>query len=255
MSAGRPPMDFSGKRIWVTGAGQGIGYETAAQFAALGGDVVGMDKSFSASNYPFATALLDVAERDQVQSVCRALLNERPRLDVLVSAAGVLRLGLTEELSFDDWTACLNVNASGPFHLFQQIIPQFKRQRSGAIVSIASNAARTPRTRMSAYCASKAALRSLTQCVGLELAPYGVRCNLVSPGSTDTAMQRAMWRSADGEKQVIAGDPESFKLGIPLGKIAAPEEIASAVVFLASDLASHITLQDLVVDGGATLAA
>lgn len=255
MSAGRPAMDFSGKRIWVTGAGQGIGYETAAQFAALGGDVVGLDKSFSASNYPFATALLDVAERDHVQSVCRALLNERPRLDVLVSAAGVLRLGLTEELSFDDWTACLNVNASGPFHLFQQIIPQLKRQRSGAIVSIASNAARTPRTRMSAYCASKAALRSLTQCVGLELAPYGVRCNLVSPGSTDTAMQRAMWRSADGEKQVVAGDPESFKLGIPLGKIAAPEEIASAVVFLASDLASHITLQDLVVDGGATLAA
>ncbi len=255
MSAGRSPMDFSGKRIWVTGAGQGIGYETAAQFVALGGDVVGLDKSFSASNYPFATALLDVAERDHVQSVCSALLKERPRLDVLVSAAGVLRLGLAEELSFDDWTACLNVNVSGPFHLFQQVIPQFKRQRSGAIVSIASNAARTPRMLMSAYCASKAALRSLTHCVGLELAPYGVRCNLVSPGSTDTAMQRAMWRSADGARRVIAGDPESFKLGIPLGKIAAPEEIASAVVFLASDLASHITLQDLVVDGGATLAA
>ncbi len=255
MSAGRSLMDFSGKRIWVTGAGQGIGYETAAQFAALGGDVVGLDKSFSASDYPFATALLDIAERDHVQCVCSALLKERPRLDVLVSAAGVLRLGLTEELSFDDWTACLNVNVSGPFHLFQQVIPQFKRQRSGAIVSIASNAARAPRMLMSAYCASKAALRSLTQCVGLELAPYGVRCNLVSPGSTDTAMQRAMWRSADGARQVIAGDPESFKLGIPLGKIAAPEEIASAVVFLASDLASHITLQDLVVDGGATLAA
>jgi len=248
-------MDFSGKRIWVTGAGQGIGYRTAATFAALGGDVVGLDKRFSASNYPFATMLLDVSEREQAQSVCRALLKERPRLDVLVSAAGVLRLGLTEELSFDDWAACMSVNASGPFHLFQETIPQFKRQRSGAIVSVASNAARTPRMLMSAYCASKAALRSLTQCVGLELAPYGVRCNLVSPGSTDTAMQREMWRSADGEKQVIAGDPGSFKLGIPLGKIAAPEEIASAVVFLASDLASHITLQDIVVDGGATLAA
>jgi len=68
-------------------------------------------------------------------------------------------------------------------------------------------------------------------------------------------MQRSMWRSADGEGQVIAGDLGSFKLGIPLGKIATPEEIASAIVFLASDLASHITLQDLVVDGGATLAA
>lgn len=91
--------------------------------------------------------------------------------------------------------------------------------------------------------------------MGLELAPYGARCNLVSPGSTDTAMQRSMWRSADGDKQVIAGDPGSFKLGIPLGKIAVPEEIASAVAFLASDLASHISLQDLVVDGGATLSA
>jgi 2,3-dihydro-2,3-dihydroxybenzoate dehydrogenase len=248
-------MDFSGKRIWVTGAGQGIGYETAVQFSALGGDVVGLDKSFSKSNYPFATVLLDVSERDQVQRVCGALLEEHVRLDVLVSAAGVLRLGLTEELSFDDWASCMSVNASGPFHLFQQTIPQFKRQRSGAIVSVASNAAHTPRMQMSAYCASKAALTSLTQCVGLELAPYGVRCNLVSPGSTDTAMQRSMWRSADGEKQVIAGDLQSFKLGIPLGKIATPEEIASAVVFLASDLASHITLQDLVVDGGATLAA
>ncbi|MFZ3181239.1 MAG: SDR family NAD(P)-dependent oxidoreductase [Methylocystis silviterrae] len=84
-------MDFSGKRIWVTGAGQGIGYVTAAQFAALGGDVVGLDKTFAASSYPFATVRLDVSERDQVQETCRALLKERPRLDVLVSAAGVLR--------------------------------------------------------------------------------------------------------------------------------------------------------------------
>jgi len=248
-------MDFSGKRIWVTGAGQGIGYQTAVQFAARGGDVVGLDKRFSASNYPFETMLLDVSERDEVRATCRALLDAQPRLDVLVSAAGVLRLGLAEELSLDDWTACMAVNASGPFHLFQQTISQFKRQRSGAIVSVASNAAHAPRMLMSAYCASKAALTSLTQCVGLELAPYGVRCNLVSPGSTDTAMQRSMWRSADGEKQAIAGDPSAFKLGIPLGKIATPEDVANAVVFLASDLASHITLQDLVVDGGATLCA
>ncbi|MGD9544285.1 MAG: 2,3-dihydro-2,3-dihydroxybenzoate dehydrogenase [Methylocystis sp.] len=248
-------MDFSGKRIWVTGAGQGIGYQTAVRFTALGGDVVGLDKAFSASNYPFATMRVDVSDRDEVQGLCRTLLEERLRLDVLVSAAGILRLGLTEELSGDDWAACMAVNAAGPFHLFQQTIPQFKRQRSGAIVSVGSNAAHAPRMLMSAYCASKAALTSLTQCVGLELAPYGVRCNLVSPGSTDTAMQRSMWRSAEGEKQVIAGDPVSYKLGIPLGKIATPEEIASAVVFLASDLASHITLQDLVVDGGATLAA
>jgi len=131
----------------------------------------------------------------------------------------------------------------------------FRRQREGAIVSIASNAAHVPRIGMSAYCASKAALRSLCMTVGLEMAPFAVRCNLVSPGSTDTPMQRGMWTSAGAEQRTIAGFPDQFKLGIPLGKIAQPQEIADAVLFLASDLASHITMQDIVIDGGATLSA
>ncbi len=108
---------------------------------------------------------------------------------------------------------------------------------------------------MSAYGASKAALRSLCLTVGLEMAPFGVRCNIVSPGSTDTAMQRSLWQTPGGEQEMIAGFPDQFKLGIPLGKIAQPQEIAATVLFLASDLASHVTLQDIVVDGGATLGA
>ena len=108
---------------------------------------------------------------------------------------------------------------------------------------------------MAAYSASKAALTSLVRTAGLELAEHGVRCNLVSPGSTDTAMQRGMWHSEDARERTIVGFPEQYKLGIPLRKIATPEEVARTVLFLASDLASHITLQDIVVDGGATLAA
>lgn len=130
-----------------------------------------------------------------------------------------------------------------------------RRQRAGAIVSIASNAAQAPRVGMSAYCASKAALRSLCLTVGLEMAPFGVRCNLVSPGSTDTPLQRGLWQNPDAEQQTIAGFPEQFKLGIPLGKIARPREIADAVLFLASERAGHITMQDIVIDGGATLGA
>ena len=91
--------------------------------------------------------------------------------------------------------------------------------------------------------------------VGLELAPFGVRANLVSPGSTDTPMLRGMLPSEEAIARTIAGLPEQFKLGIPLRKVATPAEIAHTVLFLASDLASHITLQDLVVDGGATLSA
>lgn len=106
---------------------------------------------------------------------------------------------------------------------------------------------------MSAYGASKAALKSPALSVGLELAGSGVRCNVVSHGSTDTDMQRTLWVSDDAEEQRIHGFGEQFKLGIPLGKIARPQEIANTILFLASDLASHITLQDIVVDGGSTL--
>jgi len=120
-------------------------------------------------------------------------------------------------------------------------------------VTIASNAAHAPRLGMSAYGASKAALRSLCLTVGLEMAPYGVRCNIVSPGSTDTDMQRSLWHTPEAEQEMINGFPEQYKLGIPLRKIAKPQEIVANVMFLASDLASHVVLQDIVVDGGATL--
>ena len=149
----------------------------------------------------------------------------------------------------------INIDRGGAFNLFQQTMNQFRRQRGGAIVTVASDAAHTPRIGMSAYGASKAALKSLALSVGLELAGSGVRCNVVSPGSTDTDMQRTLWVSDDAEEQRIRGFGEQFKLGIPLGKIARPQEIANTILFLASDLASHITLQDIVVDGGSTLGA
>lgn len=92
-----------------------------------------------------------------------------------------------------------------------------------------------------------------TKCLGLELARSGVRCNIVAPGSTDTAMQRALWTDPGAEARVIDGDPSTYRTGIPLGRIAEPADIADAVAFLASDRARHITLQELYVDGGATL--
>ncbi len=247
-------FDFSGQTVWVTGAASGIGESIARQFVALGANVIGFDRAFRHYDHPFTCVTLDISEPDSVAAVCRQQLAETG-LDVFVNAAGILRLGDIDALSVDDWHQCINVNASGAFYLLNALVPHFKQQRRGAIVCVGSNAAHVPRLKMAAYCASKAALTSLSHCAGLELAPYGVRCNLVSPGSTDTPMQRGMWHSADAEQRTIAGFPDQYKLGIPLGKIAQPEEIANTVVFLASDLASHITMQDVVVDGGATLTA
>ncbi|WP_130833648.1 2,3-dihydro-2,3-dihydroxybenzoate dehydrogenase [[Erwinia] mediterraneensis] len=249
-------QDFHGKIVWVTGAAQGIGYHTALAFHQAGAQVIGFDLRFHDNQgYPFICHTLDVADAHQVKTLCQRLLAEQPRLDVLVNGAGILRIGATDELPPEEWQACLAVNAGGAFNLFQQTLPVFRQQRAGAIVTIASNAAHAPRIGMSAYGASKAALRSLCLTVGLEMAPYGVRCNIVSPGSTDTEMQRSLWHTPDAEQAMINGFPEQYKLGIPLRKIAQPQEIAATVLFLASDLASHIVMQDIVVDGGATLGA
>ncbi|EEN6175011.1 2,3-dihydro-2,3-dihydroxybenzoate dehydrogenase [Salmonella enterica subsp. enterica] len=248
-------FDFSDKTVWVTGAGKGIGYATALAFVDAGARVFGFDREFTQENYPFATEVMDVADAAQVAQVCQRVLQKTPRLDVLVNAAGILRMGATDALSVDDWQQTFAVNMGGAFNLFSQTMAQFRRQQGGAIVTVASDAAHTPRIGMSAYGASKAALKSLALTVGLELAGCGVRCNVVSPGSTDTDMQRTLWVSEDAEQQRIRGFGEQFKLGIPLGKIARPQEIANTILFLASDLASHITLQDIVVDGGSTLGA
>ncbi|EBL6374498.1 2,3-dihydro-2,3-dihydroxybenzoate dehydrogenase [Salmonella enterica subsp. enterica serovar Newport] len=250
-----PCIDFSDKTVWVTGAGKGIGYATALAFVDAGARVIGFDREFTQENYPFATEVMDVADAGQVAQVCQRVLQKTPRLDVLVNAAGILRMGATDALSVDDWQQTFAVNVGGAFNLFSQTMAQFRRQQRGAIVTVASDAAHTPRIGMSAYGASKAALKSLALTVGLELAGCGVRCNVVSPGSTDTDMQRTLWVSEDAEQQRIRGFGEQFKLGIPLGKIARPQEIANTILFLASDLASHITLQDIVVDGGSTLGA
>lgn len=250
-----PCIDFSDKTVWVTGAGKGIGYATALAFVDAGARVIGFDREFTQENYPFATEVMDVADAAQVAQVCQRVLQKTPRLDVLVNAAGILRMGATDALNVDDWQQTFAVNVGGAFNLFSQTMAQFRRQQGGAIVTVASDAAHTPRIGMGAYGASKAALKSLALTVGLELAGCGVRCNVVSPGSTDTDMQRTLWVSEDAEQQRIRGFGEQFKLGIPLGKIARPQEIANTILFLASDLASHITLQDIVVDGGSTLGA
>lgn len=248
-------LNFSGKQVWITGAGRGIGYAIAESFYRAGAQVTGLDCAFPQHEYPFATVKCDLRKPEEIRACCQRLFVENGQIDVLVNAAGILRFAEITELTEDDWQASLDVNVSAVFHVIQQCIPRFKQQKSGVIVNIASNAARVPRMGMAAYCASKAALESFSHCIALELAAYGVRCNLVSPGSTNTPMLQNMVSNDAGFERTIQGSLATFKNGIPLRKIAHPNDIANSVLFLASDLASHITLHNLVVDGGATLSA
>jgi len=248
-------LDFSGKVVWVTGAGRGIGHDVAELFTQQGAEVIGFDLAFEEEKYAYECVHLDISQEDKVQYAVEHLLADRPHLDVLINAAGILRMAKFEDTDWNDFMTSIATNAGGAFLMIKHTMAVFKRQRSGVIVTVSSNAAKVPRVNMAAYCASKAALSALNHTAALELAPFGVRCNIVCPGSTDTPMQRMLWTTDDAEQRTIEGFPEQYKLGIPLGKIAQPRDVAQTILFFASDMASHITLQDIVVDGGAILNA
>jgi len=258
-------LGIKGRVALVTGAAQGIGEAVARAFAELGAFVAVMDKNadglhrlvddlVSGGHHARAFSA-DVCDRAAVDEMVDRIEDSMGPIEILVNVAGVLRMNPVESFSDEDWAATFAVNATGVFYVCRSVIRYMVPRRAGSIITVGSNAAWVPRMHMSAYAASKAAATMFTKCLGLELARYNIRCNVVSPGSTDTEMQRLMWADENGAQAVIAGSPETFRVGIPLGKLATPSDIADAVVFLASDRAGHITMHDLRVDGGATLGA
>ncbi|WP_067501966.1 2,3-dihydro-2,3-dihydroxybenzoate dehydrogenase [Actinoplanes sp. TFC3] len=234
----------------VTGAARGIGAAVVAALTADGHEVTATDIEKPTGELALA---LDVRDEAMVGWAVAEAERLAGPIDVLVNVAGVLRAGPVAEFSEADWLAVFDVNAAGVFRVSREVGRRMAARGRGCIVTVASNAAGVPRVGMAAYAASKAAAVQFTRCLGLELAPAGVRCNVVSPGSTDTAMLRALWNGSDGTGTTVAGDPGQYRGGIPLGRIADPADIAAAVAFLASDRARHITLQNLYVDGGAAL--
>lgn len=249
------------KHSVVTGAGRGIGAEICKQLLALGHHVWALDIDIEGlqslmSDYPdqLHCQAIDLSNHDAVRNYLDTLLATTV-IDELVCAAGVLQMGLAHELTIEQWQRTFAINTQGVFSVCQPIAAKMREQQKGAIVIISSNAASTPRKNMAVYAASKAATTQFAKCLALELAPYKVRVNIVSPGSTDTPMQQAMWQLGSSLETVIGGSAPDYRLGIPLQKIATPKEIAAGVLFLLSDQASHICMHDLRIDGGATLDA
>lgn len=241
----------------VTGAGGGIGAAVTRLLCADGACVVATDIDANALDALGDCATvhrvaLDVRDSGAVDALIADIEQTHGPIDMGINVAGVLRTGLVTDTDDADWQALFDINAGGVFHVCRALARHMIARRRGHIVTVSSNAAGIPRHGMAAYAASKAAATLFTRSLGLELAEYGIRCNVVAPGSTRTPMQTGMWQDADGEAQVIRGAQATYKAGIPLGRIAEPEDIAQTVLFLLSDQSRHMTMANLYVDGGAT---
>jgi len=253
----------------VTGAASGIGHATALGLSRQGARVALCDLNTSGLAGVVATIQeaggqarvveLDVSNQEQATRAMDSIVQAWGRLDVLVNAAGIASAGQTSRgpvlnISESDWDRIVDVNLLGTVYCAQAAARHMMRQRSGRIVNIASIAGAIPRLNAAAYGVSKAGVRMFTKCLALELARYGITVNAVAPGPTDTPM---LGREGDEDPQLreryIAGVPDIFRLGVPLGKLGKPEDVASAILYLASDEAHHVTGVIFNVDGMAQL--
>lgn len=202
--------EFDGKTVLVTGAAQGIGSVVAKMFLERGATVIAVDQNEEGLNVLFnknelnetrmKTLRLDVSDSTVVEDIVKRIENDIAPIDILVNVAGILRMGAIHSLSDEDWNKTFSVNSTGVFYMSRAVSKYMMQRKSGAIVTVGSNAASTPRMEMAAYAASKAATTMFMKCLGLELAAYNIRCNLVSPGSTETEMQRLLWADENGAK-------------------------------------------------------
>lgn len=241
---------LEGKIAVVSGASGGIGQAIAVRLAAEGADVavLGQNKERLAETVQLASVsgrriepfLLDVSKSAEVQKAVADIETSFGRIDVLVNNAGVTRDGLLVRMSEEDWNAVLDTNLKSVFLFTKAVSRGMMKRRSGSIVSISSVIGVIGNPGQANYAASKAGIDAFTKSVAKELASRNVRANAIAPGFIETRMTAAI--SGDLQKKMLEQ--------IPLGRYGKPEDVADAVVFLASDRASYITGQVLKVCGG-----
>ena len=244
-------FDFTGQVAIVTGGASGIGHAIATALAGRGAALVLMDKAADvgaiAASLPGSGHLgyaVDLLDRALAADTVAEIASRFGRIDILVNNAGIARLGPAETVPEADWDLTLAVNLKAPFMMSQLVGRRMLERGYGRIVNIASQAAVVALEEHVAYCASKAAIVSMTRTLALEWGPRGINTNAISPTVVDTDLGRKAWA---GEK----GD--AFKRKIPTGRFAQPDEIALAAMFLASGAAAMINGENLVVDGGYTV--
>lgn len=259
---GPPAFRLDGHTALIVGAGRpdGIGFAAARALSASGAtaalaDLPDTDVETLATGLSGRSTGHRVNVTDELQ--CDRLVSEvverHGRIDVLVYAAGFLSVGHVLSQQTKDWKRTFEVNVFGALHVGRAAARRMaERGDGGAIVYVSSINAFRPRPNNAAYNASKAALNQVARSMAVELAPHGIRVNVLCPGSTSTAMLKNVQTSSDPERldAVVKGSLADWRLGIPLGGLADPADQAAAIVYLASPAARHVTGQLLCVDGG-----
>jgi len=248
--------NLKGKVVLITGASRGIGAAAAIRFAEAGAGVVVNYFRHEAD----ATAVVervrslgsravaiqaDVARFDDVRELFDRTVEEFGRIDVVVANAGIWTGGAIDELDEGTWQETIEVNLKGVFACCHLAARYMKQQRAGSIITVSSTAGQRGEANHSHYAASKGGIISLTKSLASELGPFGINVNCVAPGWVDTDMSAEPLRRSREIEQIVAG--------IPLRRVASADDIAGPILFLASDLARHITGEVLNVNGGSVL--
>jgi 3-oxoacyl-[acyl-carrier protein] reductase len=238
----------------VTGASQGIGRDTALALAEAGAKVAVAARSeeklaalvadIAAVGGTAFAVKMDVADGEQVKAGFKQVLEKFGRLDILVNNAAITRDGLAMRMKADDWEAVLRTNLTGAHLCIQQALPTMMKARAGRIINISSIVAQSGNAGQANYVAAKAGIIGLTKAIAIEIASRNITVNAVAPGFIETPMTEAL---PDKVK-------EELKTRIPLGRMGSARDVASAIVFLASDEAAYITGHVLNVNGGMHLA-